>query len=58
MQWLASVSLIDISIPINTGLADQSAQYASTESFPSMIASPMGVWGTFLFFAFCCLATL
>lgn len=31
--------------------------FSSTEAFPYMIASGLGVWGSFLFFSVCCFLT-
>lgn len=33
------------------------ASYASTEAFPRMVRSSMGIWGCFLFYCCACLAT-
>ncbi|GFZ46100.1 Quinate transporter [Saitozyma sp. JCM 24511] len=61
LPWIISAEIFPIRLRSLTGawaaMMQWLASYASTESFPSMIASPMGVWGTFLFFAFCCIAT-
>lgn len=62
LPWIVSSEIFPSRLRSLTGafsaMAQWLASYVSTEAFPHMVASQMGVWGTFLFFSCCCLATL
>lgn len=61
LPWIVSSEMFPIRVRSLTGAygacIQWAMQYAATEAFPHMVASPMGIWGTFLFYSLCCIAT-
>ena len=62
LPWIVSSEIFPSRLRSITGafsaMSQWLASFVSTEAFPHMVASRMGVWGTFLFFSCCCFSTL